>query len=150
MSTTIEKVIAREILDSRGNPTVEVEAFSSEGLMARASVPSGASTGSREAIERRDGDKTRYNGKGVLGAVASVNNEINAALAGLQVCDQRLVDNTLLALDGSDNKSKLGANAILGVSWPLPAWAHFPPASHCSATWGCPCQSVASALHEYH
>ncbi|OAT76982.1 phosphopyruvate hydratase [Mangrovibacter phragmitis] len=116
MSTTIEKVIAREILDSRGNPTVEVEAFSSEGLMARASVPSGASTGSREAIERRDGDKARYNGKGVLGAVASVNNEINAALAGLQVCDQRQVDNTLLALDGSDNKSKLGANAILGAS----------------------------------
>ncbi|MFI8415579.1 phosphopyruvate hydratase [Serratia sp. NPDC078593] len=116
MSFIIEKIVAREILDSRGNPTVEVDVFSQCGAMARASVPSGASTGSREAIERRDGDKTRFGGKGVLNAINSINTEINAHLQGHDLRDQRGIDNVMLALDGTDNKERLGANAILGVS----------------------------------
>lgn len=116
MSFEIERIVAREILDSRGNPTVEVEVTSVGGCMARASVPSGASTGSREAIEHRDGDKTRFGGKGVQDAVRCINTEINDALQGFDVRRQKEIDNCLIALDGTENKGRLGANAILGVS----------------------------------
>jgi len=112
----IEKVHAREILDSRGNPTVEVEVTLENGVMGRAAVPSGASTGENEALELRDGDKGRYLGKGVLKAVENVNTIIAPALKGDCVFDQRAVDQKMLALDGTPTKSKLGANAILGVS----------------------------------
>ena len=112
----IEKVHAREILDSRGNPTVEVEVTLQCGLKGRASVPSGASTGENEALELRDGDKARYGGKGVLKAVDNVNNVIAPALKGKCVADQRGIDHLMLELDGTPTKSKLGANAILGVS----------------------------------
>lgn len=112
----IEKVHAREILDSRGNPTVEVEVTLECGLKGRASVPSGASTGENEALELRDGDKTRFGGKGVLKAVENVNTIIAPALKGHCVCDQRGIDHLMLDLDGTPTKSKLGANAILGVS----------------------------------
>ena len=112
----IEKVHAREILDSRGNPTVEVEVTLENGVMGRAAVPSGASTGENEALELRDGDKNRYLGKGVLKAVENVNTIIAPALKGDCVFDQRAVDYKMLALDGTPTKSKLGANAILGVS----------------------------------
>ena len=112
----IEKVHAREILDSRGNPTVEVEVTLDNGLVGRASVPSGASTGENEALELRDGDKKRFGGKGVLKAVENVNKVIAPALKGLCVCRQREIDYKMLALDGTPTKSKLGANAILGVS----------------------------------
>ena len=112
----IQKVIGREILDSRGNPTVEVDVILENGVLGRASVPSGASTGIFEACELRDGDKGRYLGKGVLQAVAHVNGEIAEALAGKDVLDQRGIDALLIALDGTPNKSRLGANAILGVS----------------------------------
>lgn len=112
---TIKDIVAREILDSRGNPTVEVDMWLDNGIMARASVPSGASTGSREALELRDGDKTRYDGKGVLKAVSNVNDVIKPVIVGLEA-NQELVDAKLLELDGTDNKSNLGANAILGVS----------------------------------
>ncbi len=107
---------AREILDSRGNPTVEVEVVLEDGSTGRAAVPSGASTGSFEAVELRDGDSARYSGKGVLTAVANVNDIIGPELVGMDATDQRLVDMTLLSLDDTPNKSKLGANAILGVS----------------------------------
>ncbi|MFN3067127.1 phosphopyruvate hydratase [Serratia sp. J2] len=116
MSFIIETIHAREILDSRGNPTLEVDVSTQCGTVARASVPSGASTGSREAIERRDGDKTRFGGKGVLNAIKSVNTEIHNSLKGHDVRDQRGIDNIMIALDGTDNKARLGANAILGVS----------------------------------
>ena len=112
----IEKVHAREILDSRGNPTVEVEVTLDNGVMGRASVPSGASTGENEALELRDGDKARYGGKGVLKAVENVNNVIAPALKGISVLEQRKIDYKMLELDGTPTKSKLGANAILGVS----------------------------------
>ena len=112
----IEKVHAREILDSRGNPTVEVEVTLDNGVMGRASVPSGASTGENEALELRDGDKNRFGGKGVLKAVANVNDVIAPALKGWNVLDQRAIDYKMLELDGTPTKSKLGANAILGVS----------------------------------
>ena len=112
----IEKIHAREILDSRGNPTVEVEVTLENGVMGRASVPSGASTGENEALELRDGDKKRYGGKGVLKAVENVNNIIAPALKGDDVLNQRALDYKMLALDGTPTKSKLGANAILGVS----------------------------------
>ena len=112
----IEKVHAREILDSRGNPTVEVEVTLENGVMGRASVPSGASTGENEALELRDGDKSRYCGKGVLKAVENVNNVIAPALKGCCVLEQRKIDYKMLELDGTPTKSKLGANAILGVS----------------------------------
>ena len=112
----IEKVHAREIIDSRGNPTVEVEVTLENGVMGRASVPSGASTGENEALELRDGDKARYGGKGVLKAVENVNNIIAPALKGFCVLEQRKIDYKMLALDGTPTKSKLGANAILGVS----------------------------------
>jgi enolase len=113
---TIEAVGAREILDSRGNPTVEVEVALDDGTIARAAVPSGASTGAFEAVERRDGDDSRYGGKGVEKAVDAVLDEIGPKLLGFEASEQRLVDAEMLALDGSDNKGKLGANAILGVS----------------------------------
>ena len=109
-------VHARQILDSRGNPTVEVEVRLEDGSFGRAAVPSGASTGEHEAVERRDGDKKVYLGKGVLGAVEAVNEEIAEAVIGMESTDQRLVDQAMLELDGTPNKSKLGANAILGVS----------------------------------
>ena len=112
----IEKIHAREILDSRGNPTVEVEVTLENGVMGRAAVPSGASTGENEALELRDGDKGRYLGKGVLKAVENVNTIIAPALKGDCVFEQRAIDQKMLALDGTPTKSKLGANAILGVS----------------------------------
>ena len=113
---TIEAIVAREILDSRGNPTVEVEVGLDDGTVARAAVPSGASTGAFEAVERRDGDKKRYLGKGVEQAVDAVMEEIAPKLYGYDAADQRLVDQEMLALDGTANKGELGANAILGVS----------------------------------
>ena len=116
MDTTIEEIIAREILDSRGNPTVEVEVVLADGSWGRAAVPSGASTGVHEALELRDGDKKRYNGKGVLKAVANVNDFISMRLFGEDASEQKAIDMALLELDGTANKSKLGANAILGVS----------------------------------
>jgi len=112
----IEKIIAREILDSRGNPTVEVDVKLESGVMGRASVPSGASTGENEALELRDGDKNRYGGKGVLKAVSHVNNTIAPELIGMSVLEQRAIDTKMIELDGTPTKSKLGANAILGVS----------------------------------
>ncbi|WKZ34098.1 MAG: phosphopyruvate hydratase [Thermodesulfobacteriota bacterium] len=114
--TNIIDVIAREILDSRGNPTVEVEVTLDGGYKGRAAVPSGASTGKFEAVELRDNDKKRYLGKGVLKAVRNVNDKIAKEIRGLDASDQPLIDRTLLALDGTDNKKRLGANAILGVS----------------------------------
>ncbi|WP_125774683.1 phosphopyruvate hydratase [Antribacter gilvus] len=113
---SIEAVGAREILDSRGNPTVEVEIVLDDSTFARAAVPSGASTGAFEAVERRDGDKGRYLGKGVEAAVAAVNDEIAPELIGYDAEDQRIIDQALIDLDGTSNKGKLGANAILGVS----------------------------------
>ena len=114
--TAIVNVVGREILDSRGNPTVEVDVVLEDGSMGRAAVPSGASTGTREAVELRDGDKRRFGGKGVLKAVEAVNRDIFDALSGLEAEDQLKIDETMIALDGTNNKSKLGANAILGVS----------------------------------
>jgi enolase len=116
MSVLITKVHAREILDSRGNPTVEVDVALADGSTGRAGVPSGASTGIYEALELRDGDKSRYLGKGVLKAVAHVNGKIAGAVTGLDALDQAAVDKAMLALDGTENKTELGANAILGVS----------------------------------
>jgi enolase len=112
----IVDIIAREILDSRGNPTVEVDVTLDDGAFGRAAVPSGASTGAHEAVEKRDGDKSRYMGKGVRQAVDAVNGEIFEALSGFDARDQRRLDQTLINLDGTENKSRLGANAILGVS----------------------------------
>ena len=112
----IKEVKGREILDSRGNPTVEVDVKLESGLVARASVPSGASKGEHEAVELRDGDEKRYSGKGVLRAVSNVNGEIADLVVGMDVRDQVLIDETMVALDGTPNKSNLGANAILGVS----------------------------------
>ncbi|MEG2573429.1 MAG: phosphopyruvate hydratase, partial [Bacteroides sp.] len=112
----IEKIIAREILDSRGNPTVEVDVVLESGIMGRASVPSGASTGEHEALELRDGDRSRYGGKGVQKAVDNVNYVIAPKLIGMNALNQREIDKTMLMLDGTPTKSKLGANAILGVS----------------------------------
>ncbi|HEX9059309.1 MAG TPA: phosphopyruvate hydratase, partial [Clostridia bacterium] len=112
----IESVYAREILDSRGNPTVEVEVIVEGGAVGRASVPSGASTGAFEAIELRDGDKGRYLGRGVQKAVDNVNNIISERIEGMNVFDQVAIDNLMILLDGTPNKNKLGANAILGVS----------------------------------
>lgn len=112
----IEHIAAREILDSRGNPTVEVEVVLEDGVGARAAVPSGASTGAFEAVERRDGDEGRYQGKGVEGAVEAVTEVIAPAIIGLDATEQRLIDHTMISLDGTANKGKLGANAVLGVS----------------------------------
>lgn len=115
MSSIID-VVAREILDSRGNPTVEADVLLESGVMGRAAVPSGASTGTKEALELRDGDEARYLGKGVLKAVAHINTEICEAIIGLDANDQIFIDNTMIALDGTDNKGRLGANAMLAVS----------------------------------
>jgi enolase len=114
--SSIVDVVAREILDSRGNPTIEADVLLESGSMGRAAVPSGASTGSREAIELRDGDAKRYGGKGVLRAVEHVNTEISEAIAGLDASEQVFIDKTLIELDGTENKSRLGANALLAVS----------------------------------
>ena len=113
---TIEAIGAREILDSRGNPTVEVEVALDDGIIARASVPSGASTGAFEAVELRDGDKERYGAKGVLKAVSGVEDKIAPELLGQEASDQRIIDQVMIDLDGTPNKANLGANAILGVS----------------------------------
>ncbi|MHA6261683.1 phosphopyruvate hydratase [Arenibacterium sp. CAU 1754] len=115
MSTIID-IHAREILDSRGNPTVEVDVILEDGTMGRAAVPSGASTGAYEAVEKRDGDASRYLGKGVLEAVAAVNGEIAESLVGFDAVEQQAIDDAMIELDGTDNKGRLGANAILGVS----------------------------------
>ena len=114
--SSIVDVVAREILDSRGNPTVEADVLLESGVMGRAAVPSGASTGAREAVELRDGDKGRYGGKGVLKAVEFVNTEISEAIVGLDASEQAFVDKTLIDLDGTENKSRLGAPAVLAVS----------------------------------
>ncbi len=114
--SAIVDIVGREILDSRGNPTVECDVLLESGVMGRAAVPSGASTGSREAVELRDGDKSRYLGKGVLKAVDYINTEISEAVLGLDASEQAFLDKTLIDLDGTDNKSRLGANAILAVS----------------------------------
>ena len=115
MSTIID-IHAREILDSRGNPTVEVDVILEDGTLGRAAVPSGASTGAYEAVELRDGDKTRYMGKGVLTAIENVNGEIADALIGFEADEQVAIDQAMIEMDGTPNKSRLGANAILGVS----------------------------------
>ena len=114
--TAIIDIHGREILDSRGNPTVEVDVLLEDGSFGRAAVPSGASTGAHEAVELRDGDKARYLGKGVTKAVAAVNGEIAEALIGMEAEDQRDLDIAMIDLDGTPNKGRLGANAILGVS----------------------------------
>ena len=114
--STIVDIIGREVLDSRGNPTVECDVLLESGAMGRAAVPSGASTGSREAIELRDGDKSRYLGKGVLNAVENINTEISESIMGLEATEQAFLDRTLIELDGTENKSRLGANATLAVS----------------------------------
>jgi len=114
--SSIVDVVAREILDSRGNPTVEADVLLESGVMGRAAVPSGASTGSREAVELRDGDRQRYGGKGVLKAVENINTEISEAIMGLDASEQSFIDAALIELDGTDNKTRLGANAILAVS----------------------------------
>ena len=114
--SAIVDVIAREILDSRGLPTVEADVLLESGVLGRAAVPSGASTGSREAIELRDGDEQRYFGKGVQRAVENVNTEICEAIIGLDAVEQRFIDQTLIDLDGTENKSRLGANGTLAVS----------------------------------
>ena len=132
MSTQITRIHAREILDSRGNPTLEAEVTLADGSFGRAAVPSGASTGSREAVELRDGDKSRYGGKGVKNAVANVNGAIADALKGFDAADQKGLDARLIALDGTPNKGKLGANALLGVSM---AAAHAVAASRDEPLW---------------
>ncbi|GLS14901.1 MULTISPECIES: phosphopyruvate hydratase [Hydrogenophaga] len=114
--SAIVDIVGREVLDSRGNPTVECDVLLESGVMGRAAVPSGASTGSREAIELRDGDKSRYLGKGVLKAVENINTEISEAVLGLDASEQAFLDKTLIDLDGTDNKGRLGANAMLAVS----------------------------------
>jgi enolase len=114
--SSIVDVVAREILDSRGNPTVEADVLLESGVMGRAAVPSGASTGSREAIELRDGDKRRFGGKGVLKAVEAINTEVSEAIVGLDATEQAFIDKTLLDLDGTENKARVGANALLAVS----------------------------------
>ena len=132
MSTQITRIHAREILDSRGNPTLEAEVTLADGGFGRAAVPSGASTGSREAVELRDGDKSRYGGKGVKEAVANVNATIADALKGFDAADQKGLDDKLIALDGTPNKGRLGANALLGVSM---AAAHAVAASRGEPLW---------------
>src|SRR6266446_1418367 len=116
MFTKIVKVHARQVIDSRGNPTVEADVILDGGALGRAAVPSGASTGEHEALELRDGDKSKYLGKGVLKAVANANNEIAKSIASLDAADQRAVDHKMISLDGTPTKSRLGANAILAVS----------------------------------
>ena len=146
--SAIEKVHAREVLDSRGNPTVEAEVTLADGSFGRAIVPSGASTGEFEAVELRDGDAARYQGKGVEKAVAHVNNEAREAVLGLDARNQRGVDSALIAADGTPNKGKLGANAILGVSL---ATARAAAASaRASALPGRPQRAHAAYAHDEH
>src|SRR5579862_3375599 len=116
MSLFIDEVFAREILDSRGQPTIEVDVYLEDGSMGRAAVPSGASTGAHEAVELRDGDNARYGGKGVLTAVDNVNDRIAPEIADMDALNQRTVDARLIELDGTPNKANMGANAMLGVS----------------------------------
>ena len=130
--TTITRIHAREILDSRGNPTLEADVTLADGSFGRAAVPSGASTGSKEAVELRDGDKTRYLGKGVSRAVGNVNGVIADALQGFDAADQAGLDKRLIDLDGTENKGRLGANALLGVSM---AAAHAVAASKKQVLW---------------
>ena len=144
----IQQVKGREILDSRGNPTVEADVTLASGATGRAAVPSGASTGEREALELRDGDKARYLGKGVRKAVDHVNGEIAAALRGREA-DQRSVDTALIALDGTPNKGRLGANAILGVSMALARASAVAAGASLTSRWsmparprGCGCNSA--------
>src|SRR3984957_16393355 len=132
MSTQITRIHAREILDSRGNPTLEAEVTLADGAFGRAAVPSGASTGTREAVELRDGDKSRYLGRGVKNAVANVNGAIADALNGFDAADQKGLDAKLIDLDGTPNKGRLGANALLGVSM---AAAHATAASRREPLW---------------
>ncbi len=112
----IKQIIAREILDSRGNPTIEADVILESGVIGSAMVPSGASTGQREALELRDGDKSRYLGKGVLNAISFINTQINECLEGFDISNQGKIDQAMIELDGTESKSKLGANAILSVS----------------------------------
>ena len=140
-------VYGREVLDSRGNPTVEVEVVLEDGSFGRAMVPSGASTGAFEACELRDGDKDRYLGKGVSQAVEHVNNECANAVVGLDAFDQRAVDAALIAADGTPNKTKLGANAILGVSLAVARAAGGPVAVPVSGRRQCP---PAAHAHDEH
>ena len=148
--SSIIQIHAREILDSRGNPTVEVEASLESGITGRAQVPSGASTGEKEAIELRDGDKSRFLGKGVMQAVHNVNEKINPEIVGMDALDQTGIDDALIKLDGSENKGVLGANAILGASLAV--------AKAAAAELGIPlvplyrrrqCQAAAGAYDEY-
>ena len=148
--SVIAEVRAREILDSRGNPTVEVEVELESGAMGRAAVPSGASTGAHEAVELRDGDKTRYGGKGVLKAVAAVNAEIMDLLAGLDAPDQIKIDPALIELDGTPNKGRLGANAILGVSLAVAKAAAMKPTCRSTAMSAAPGDGAAGADDEHH
>jgi enolase len=145
----IEWVEAREILDSRGNPTVEVEVQLESGCLARASVPSGASTGEHEAVELRDGDKKRYLGKGVLKAVENVNNIIASEVVGLDALNQVDVDRTMIAKDGTENKSALGANAILGVSLAT-ARGRVPGAAAVQVPGRLPCLASARSHGQHH
>jgi enolase (EC 4.2.1.11) len=144
--SAIVDIVGREILDSRGNPTVECDVLLESGVMGRAAVPSGASTGSREAIELRDGDKSRYLGKGVLKAVEHINTEISEAVLGLDASEQAFLDKTLIDLDGTDNKSRLAPTPCWPCPWPWPAPPPKSPACPCTATWAawaacsCPCR----------
>lgn len=133
--TTIEEVTAHEILDSRGNPTVQVEVLLMGGAHGIAAVPSGASTGAHEAVELRDGDKSRYGGKGVLKAVENVNDQISDALVGLDASDQVMIDEIMIELDGTSNKGKLGRTLSWASLWPLPKPQPRPINSRSTATW---------------
>ena len=130
--TAIIDIYAREILDSRGNPTLEVDVELESGARGRAAVPSGASTGAHEAVEKRDGDKNRYNGKGVQKAAVAVNTEIFETISGIEATEQALIDQRMIELDGTENKGRLGANALLGVSM---AVAHAQAASRKEPLW---------------
>lgn len=131
----IENVCAREIMDSRGNPTVEVDVLLDDGTVGRAAVPSGASTGVHEAVELRDGDKTRFGGKGVSKAVDNVNDTIADAIIGLDPTRQVEIDEAMIRLDGTPNKGRLGANAILGYPWLWPRLRRCPWACLCTSIW---------------
>ena len=130
--TAIIDIIGREILDSLGNPTVEVDVLLETGVMGRAAVPSGASTGKHEALELRDGDKKRYGGKGVLKAVAAVNNDLFEALVGIDVEEQVFIDNLMIELDGTPNKKRLGAMCCSASRWPVPRPLPRNPACRCT------------------
>ena len=147
--TAIVDVKGREVLDSRGNPTVEADVVLADGSFGRAAVPSGASTGEKEAVELRDGDKTRYGGKGVRKAAANVNAAIRQAVTGLDASDQRALDAAMIAADGTPNKAKLGANAILAVSMAAArAAASVPRIAALPVPRRCQRVAVAGSLHE--